>query len=1094
MDLQLLSARELADGAVTLRRRLAILDALTAAISESIELPSLLERSLGTVLEVTGVDGGGVFLLDERSGGLRLRIHRGVGQRLATSFAANPGRTLRALVTDANAPVIVRDITRLSRREELVQEGLCFYAGIPLQARGRVLGILVAVSHTQANLDDSDRELLISIGKQVGVAIERAQLYERERRRAQVMETISEAGRRLGAIRTERELLPSIIGYVCERLGYEAATVFLLNEPAVKESGVNESSAKESSELSDRELVIEAASGLGNEGFTGLRFPIEPEHSIVGWVSAHNEPLLANDVTLEPRYRQAGGQPASGAELAVPIRINGHNLGVLDVQSVRIDAFDEIDTAALQTLAGQIAVTIENARLHEHREHALRRRSAFQSILTAITASLDLPATLERTLDAAMSEFEADRAAIFFDEPDGSRTWCAAACNLSREYQAAVEERYTGAPALLEALQRQRSIYVEDAQRGSLVPGLREAARREGFHSQILLPLHGSTGLLGVFVLYHNQIRRYSDEEIALLQSFADHAAIAATHARLHEDTERALQRMRAFQRVTTAITASLDLPTTLERALEAAMEVFSADRAAIFLDHPVTKRTSCAASRRLSAGYLAAVEDHYAKTPSTRDVRRINTERSIYVEDAQRNPLAPPLADAARREGFRSMIFLPLLDDAGPFGVFVLYHDQIRRYADDEIALAQTFAHQARIAIQHARLFEAERHAREQAATILEATRNVASSLQLHDVLREAATCIAAAVRQRYCAVWLLNEEGTLLLPVAAIAEPPDPELERSLDFTALPPVALSDEPQLRAALEQGRPCMQEDLDDLCDVPRRSDGTTAFQSYLTVPLVTHDRTFGVVSVAVVERDHHFEPADVEVAMAIGHSAALAVENARLYEQAQRLAISEERNRLARELHDSVTQSLFSMTLMCQALPKILERDPQRARERIDRLNELGRGALAEMRALIFELRPAALEDEGLATALTKHANAFQSREGVMVHLTIEGERRLPAATEEGIFRVAQEALNNIAKHAGAKQVTVRLSLTETQAELTVSDDGVGFDDAASSMRGRTLGLTSMRERAVLLGGRCTVHSTPGEGTTVSLWAPLDGS
>lgn len=899
MDVQLLSGsrRSASD---SLARRLAILDALTAAISEAVQLPMLLDRTLATTLEVTGVDGGGIFLLDEQTGRLHLHVHQGVGRPLADSFTANPGKTLHALVSDPKAPVIVRDLKQFNPRPEVIDEGLRFYAGIPLQARGRVLGVLVAVSRTIANLDDSDRDLLISIGKQVGAAIERAQLYGREQRRAQVMETISEVGRRLGAIRSERELLPRIVRYVRERLGYEAATLFLLDEPG-------------------KELIIEAASGLGNDRFAGVHFSLEAESSIVGWVSTHNQPLLANDVSREPRYRQAGGQPASGSELAVPILVDGHNLGVLDVQSVRTDAFDAMDCTALQTLAGQIAVAIENARLHE--------------------------------------------------------------------------------------------------------------------------------------------------------------------------DMERALQRTRAFQSVTAAITASLDLSTTLERALDAAMDVFQADRAAIFLDHPDTKQRSCAASRNLSAAYLAAVSSYYRSGAVPPKAGRPEAEQSSYIEDAQISAVAPPLAAAARREGFRSMLFLPLVGGTEPFGVFVLYHDEVRPYAEREIVLARTFAGQARIAIEHARLFEAERRARDQASTILDATRSVASSLQVDDVLREAARCVAAALHQRYAGVWLLNEAGSALLPVLAISDPPDPTLEDF--FATVPALRVGERPELRTLLEEGRPHVAEHAADSGAFLEDGRQQSPFQSYLTVPLVSRDRPLGAITVAVLDPAHHFEAADVEVAFAIARSAALAVENARLYEQAQRLAISEERNRLARELHDSVTQSLFSMTLICQALPRLLERSPAQARERIDRLNELGRGALTEMRALIFELRPAALEDEGLMTALRKHVDAFRSREAISVQLVLEGERRLPAATEEGIFRVAQEALNNVAKHAQARRVDVLLVLREREAELTVEDDGIGFDLDRAPQQPRSLGMTSMRERAAILGGHLTVSSTPGQGTRICLSLPL---
>ncbi|HUG47223.1 MAG TPA: PAS domain S-box protein [Candidatus Limnocylindria bacterium] len=209
-----------------------------------------------------------------------------------------------------------------------------------------------------------------------------------------------------------------------------------------------------------------------------------------------------------------------------------------------------------------------------------------------------------------------------------------------------------------------------------------------------------------------------------------------------------------------------------------------------------------------------------------------------------------------------------------------------------------------------------------------------------------------------------------------------------------------------------------------------------------------------------------------------------------LRQQAAALAASEERARLARDLHDSVTQALFSMGLTAHALQLLLERDPAAAGAKLSELQDLQREALAEMRALIFELRPARLEHDGLVQAIKTHAAAVQARTGLEVSVVAEPLERLPLDHEEALYRVAQEALHNVVKHAGPCRARVELGHTEQGVELRVSDDGIGFDPAA--VDGGRLGLAGMRQRAERIGARLAVDARPGGGTVVSLSLPVD--
>ncbi len=201
--------------------------------------------------------------------------------------------------------------------------------------------------------------------------------------------------------------------------------------------------------------------------------------------------------------------------------------------------------------------------------------------------------------------------------------------------------------------------------------------------------------------------------------------------------------------------------------------------------------------------------------------------------------------------------------------------------------------------------------------------------------------------------------------------------------------------------------------------------------------------------------------------------------------QVEELATAQERNRLARELHDSVTQTIFSMTLTAEAARILLERDPAQVVAQMDRLQELAKDALTEMRYLVSQLRPKTVAEEGLIPALRRHIAERQNQDGLTVALHVEGERRLPPETEEALFRIVQEALNNVAKHAQTDQAEVTLRLRDESASLLIEDRGMGFELASADSQTSHLGLTSMRERAKMLGATFAVESQPGAGTRI---------
>lgn len=254
------------------------------------------------------------------------------------------------------------------------------------------------------------------------------------------------------------------------------------------------------------------------------------------------------------------------------------------------------------------------------------------------------------------------------------------------------------------------------------------------------------------------------------------------------------------------------------------------------------------------------------------------------------------------------------------------------------------------------------------------------------------------------------------------------------------------------------------------------------------LPLQTRDRKSGVL-VIIGATESSFTPNQLALFKSIADQLSVAIENAYLFEKAEDVAVAAERNRLARELHDAVTQTLFSASLIADVLPRIWERDPDQGRARLEELRELTRGALAEMRTLLLELRPATLTEASLAELLRQLTQAFGGRSRLPIELIVEGERPLPPETQIALYRIAQEALNNITKHAAATQVIMKLLFSAETVSLAIQDDGRGFDLSDAPLN--SLGLGIMRERAEKVGAQLTISSRIGEGTIVTVQTPV---
>lgn len=622
------------------------------------------------------------------------------------------------------------------------------------------------------------------------------------------------------------------------------------------------------------------------------------------------------------------------------------------------------------------------------------------------------------------------------------------------------------------------------------------------------LPIFWRERLIGFFGLGAAPPRNFNAQDVELLTQLARHAGIAIENARLFAAERRRAARQATLNRIGEIIASTLDLDDLLQTAITAVREQLHFADAGVMLVDDSDPGMLVMVAR--SGIYAELLPENYRQSIHQGMIgAAARTRRPVFTNDAFNDPRYLPVPGA---EAVRSVIGVPIV--VGDQLLGVLNVESPHLLTEDDVALLEIVGDQLGVAIVNARLLEQTQRNLAETQLLYETSRRITHAFDVDDVIEAYLQLVAA--RGRYvCNVALYDfddfGERTAVL-IRGLWSPDDglQLMRRSYPYS---------QDALDPHLDAGQTVT---IVNVATDPRANDALRQMQaevgrpSLAMIPLIVRRQRIGLVILSY-SAVYEWSARDLWPYQVTAAQLATAIDTRQqqllLVQSGQEMAVLHERQRLARELHDSVTQLVFSITLVAQSLAPAWRRDPAEGEKRVERLLELSQGALAEMRTLLFELRStdlpplptatgvrlpgiARLRRDGLVRALQKHI-------GLLVHnapeieLDSSGYKAHSLEYEITLFRIAQEALNNIVKHAQASRVKIRLYEEADMVCLSVIDNGVGFDVAnvrhgRSTAKKGSFGLHTMQERAQALKGSVLIESQAGQGTAVTVCLPQE--
>lgn len=704
-----------------------------------------------------------------------------------------------------------------------------------------------------------------------------------------------------------------------------------------------------------------------------------------------------------------------------------------------------------------------------------RQLSAVNDVSAVLGQSLELEEMVERALDKVLEVTDSMAGVVFVLDEDSGRMMACGARGEGREALLGL-----GGGTIEEVAD---SVMLRTPQ--DTAEAVAEAARDSGLAHFAIVPLKAKGRPVGMMAIASKQHSEISEVEQQWLASMGAQIGVAIENSHLYRAARRRTEQLAALNEASLSLTSELSLEAVLQKVVDLSRQVVQARYGALgVLDDQgriqefITSGIS--AKERERIGHLPKGEGLLGLIMRESKTLRV-ADMSTHPQSAGFPPHHPPM---------HSLLGLPIVYKGRTIGDLYLTDKEAGvEFTQEDQDAVTLFAAQAAVAIENARLYEEERRRAREWRSLFELGEQVAASLDLDALLQMVVERAQELLRTDAAMLTLLSPGREELVVAASVG------LRTEAMRTLRVPVIQTD---ARPPQEEPGPVI---IDDYLSDPRRTTPPIpeimreGLVSFIAAPFAAKGKVLGVLHVAN-RAPTHFSEHDGRLLHAFANIAAIAVENASLYERVQSLAVLEERQRIGMDLHDGVIQSIYAVGLNLEECSEEVYNQPQDVRARLDKaINDLNQ-VIRDIRNYIFDLRPDALKSASFTGALSALIRELRVNSLIEANLVMDGARDVDTKLSDdqatNLFHIAQEALGNVQKHAQASLVEARLTTRNGVLRLVIADNGVGFAPGRATSPSQR-GVRNMMERAQTLGGRFSVESAPGKGTLVVVEIPVMG-
>lgn len=999
-----------------------------------LDLPQLLALILQIVQREFRAAAAWISLGNRQSGAQRIEAARGLAEPLA-----EPGWPLASLLPaglgtqTAQVRLTAEQVGRLPPLAAPLEDGLCL-AVVPLLVKGRPIGALVLVRDDRtSSLNASDLDLLALFAGQAASAIENVRLYSAQKQNAEVSATLLALAQSITTIMTPETVAEELARRLHEVLGSERYGLWLPNEDA--------------SEFRLARVGPNPDQYNDRPGQDSLKLS---DRSLT-----QGGPILIEDAEVDAgKLAQIFWLWGVRAALAIPLLSRQRTYGWLTFEfGPTPRRFDETERAIVHGVNNLARLALENAALYAETQDTLNRLDLLYNVSKTVSGPADLNGVFDAILEAS-SIMSTDSASIFVVDENEGALKLRASRNLSRAQgsQFRLGEGIVGWVAQHGELVNVADT-VSDSRYYQTVPDY-------GSRSILAIPLRAGGKVVAVLSLARYHSNGFTDDDTRLAEIIASHAAQALKNAQLYENTRRLAWEQLLLYEIAKTINAATTVPALVSGVAPLLTQIGNAEGGAILLINPETGKAEV-------VGKFGEIDVPAPKPVTWRPGR-----------SRGRTPVGAALAALAEtpatRAGYR--LLLPLVLRGESLGTLILQRSAAGQpFSRDEEDLVTSVAHQVAVAIENLRL-------RAQSITVFQELSQVPGARlslahladRILDKVLELFPCLGGSL--------VLQDRQSFQPRVIAAAGPVAEALQR---------VRWDHDPRWYERL-RGRGTVLEALNQTGEPFVELGEQSGVDYLLFAPMQAEARSLDLGAIVLAYDQEVPDDERRHLLASLVSQATLVVRNAQLYLAAHESSIAEERARIAREIHDGVAQNLAHLMIKTEIIARLADRNLDAAKAELAYSRQVLETSVTELRRCIYALRPIEFEERGLYRALEKLVNDFAEQDEVKVHLHTGEKPGLSADAEAAIFRMVQEALNNVRKHARARTIEVALDVERDGMHVTIEDDGQGFDrDGVAGEREGHFGLVQMRERAEELGGRLRIHSGPGRGTRLEIVLPL---